>query len=115
MAVEGPEFCGYQTGGLVLIYFFGQQVFANTSGVFFAQGFGELKSDVDRLAFGVQADVFNPVNPTTLDWGEYLAAGNTGFLRGQLRYERYFKPNPDVQWTVTGGAQQSSANGAIYV
>ena len=102
MAVEGPDFCGYKTGGLVLIYFFGQQVFANTSGVFFAQGFGELKSDVDRLAFGVQSDVFNPVNPTVLDWGDYLGAGNTGFLRGQLRYERYFKPSPDVQWTVTG-------------
>ncbi len=72
-AVEGPEICGYQSGGLILIYFFGQQVFANTTGVFFAQGYGELKSDVDRLAFGVQADVFNPVNPTVLNWGNYLA------------------------------------------
>jgi len=102
MAVEGPEICGYQTGGLILIYFFGQQVFANTTGVFFAQGFGELKSDDDRLAFGVQADVFNPVNPTVLDWGNYVGAGNTGFLRGQLRYERFIKPDPDVQWTITG-------------
>ena len=100
-AVEGPEICGYQSGGLILIYFFGQQVFANTTGVFFAQGYGELKSDVDRLAFGVQADVFNPVNPTVLNWGNYLGAGNTGFLRGQLRYERYCKPDPDHQWTVT--------------
>ncbi len=101
MGVEGPEICGYKSGGLVLIYFFGQQVFANTTGVFFAQGYGELKSDEDRLAFGVQADVFNPVNPTVLNWGLYLAAGNTGYLRGQLRYERYFYCDPDTQWTLT--------------
>ena len=93
-AVEGPEFCGYQSGGLVLVYFFGQQVFANTTGIFFAQGYGELKSDEDRLAFGVQSDVFNPVNPTVLNWGEYLAAGNTGFLRGQLHTKDTANPIP---------------------
>ncbi len=102
-AVEGPRICGYETGGLVLISFFGNSVLSNSSGVFFAQGYGELKSDMDRLAFGLQADIIGPRNPTVLNWGVYAGAGNTGFLRGQIRYERYFKPSHDRMWTVTVG------------
>ena len=51
----------------------------------------------------MQADIVGPRNPTVLNWGVYAGAGNTGFLRGQIRYERYIKPSNTQQWTLTVG------------
>jgi hypothetical protein len=102
----GPCIGSFQSGGLVLIYFFGDTVLENTTGVMFAQGYGELKNDAWRFAFGLQSDIVNPINPTTLNWSMEGGAGNLGFLRGQLRAERYFKPSPNVQWTLTTGLSQ---------
>lgn len=113
--IEGPCICGYDSGGLVLIYFFGDTVLANTSGVFLAQAYGELKSDYDRLAFGVQTDIFSPRNPTVVNWAMYAGAGNTGYLRGQLRYERFIKPSDTVQWTLTGGLSNPAPNNLLLL
>ena len=101
--IEGPCICGYQSGGLILIQFFGNSVLSNSVGVFVAQAYGELKNDYSRIAFGIQSDIVGPRNPTVVNWGMYAAGGNTGFLRGQLRYERFFRPTCDRQWTFTIG------------
>ena len=108
--IEGPCICGYESGGLILIYFFGDTVLNNSSGVFLAQAFGELKNDYERIAFGVQADIFCPRNPTVVNWAMFNNAGNPGYLRGQLRYERYIKPNETTQWTLIGGVSNPSPN-----
>ena len=101
--IQGPCICGYESGGLVLIYFFGNSVLSNSVGVFVAQAYGELKNDHSRIAFGVQSDIIGPRNPMVVNWGMYAGGGNTGFLRGQLRYERYLHLRPDKQWTFTIG------------
>lgn len=101
--IEGPCVSDYQSGGLILMYFFGDTVLANSTGVFLAQGYGELKNDYHRVAFGVQSDIFNPRAPTMVNWAAGGAAGNAGFLRGQLRSEHYIKPSDTIQWTLTAG------------
>lgn len=102
----GPEICGLQSGGQLLIYLYGESPFANLYGAFFAFAYADLKNDDWRFAFGLNQDVFNPLNPATLNFGYGLDAGNTGFIRGQLRGERYFKPSDEFQITVQSAIGQ---------
>lgn len=110
MLVVGPEIWGFQSGGMIYCFFFGNTVLNNTSGVFFAQGFAELKDDVWRFAAGLQMDIINPINPTTINFGLEYGAGNVGFLRGQFRLERYFYTSDDVQWTAQIGLSEPVTN-----
>ncbi|MBX7102617.1 MAG: hypothetical protein K1X57_00950 [Gemmataceae bacterium] len=102
----GPEIAGFQSGGQVLIYLYGDSPFANLYGAFFAFAYAELKNEDWRFAFGLNQDVFNPLNPATLNFGYGLDAGNTGFIRGQFRVERFLKPTEDFQVTLQGALSQ---------
>jgi hypothetical protein len=102
----GPEICGFQSGGQLLIYLYGESPFANLYGAFFAFAYGELKNDDWRFAFGLNQDVFNPLNPNTLNFGYGLDAGNTGFIRGSFRVERFLKPTDDFQITLQSAIGQ---------
>jgi hypothetical protein len=104
--LAGPEICGLQSGGQLLVYLYGQSPFANVYGAFFAFAYGELKNEDWRFAFGLNQDLFNPLNPATLNFGYGLEAGNTGFIRGQFRVERYFKPTDEFQITVQSAIGQ---------
>ena len=102
----GPEIGGFHSGGQLLTYLYGQSPFANLYGAFFALAYADLKNDDWRFAFGLNPDVFNPLNPTTLNFGYGLDAGNTGFIRGSFLLERYFKPTDDFQITIQSAIGQ---------
>ncbi len=104
--ITGPEICGFQSGGQVLVYLYGQSPFANLYGLFFAFAYADLKNDDWRFTFGLAQDSFNPLNPTTLNFGYGLDAGNTGFIRGQFRVERFLKITDDFQITLQSGIGQ---------
>ncbi len=102
----GPEMIGLRSGGQMAIYLYGQSPFANLYGVFFALAYGELKNDDWRFEFGLGPDVINPLNPTTLNFGYGLDAGNTGFIRGHFRSERYLRFDDEFQITLQSSIGQ---------
>lgn len=102
-AMIGPQVGGFQSGGLVLTYFYGEVVDNDLPGFFLARAYGELKNDFWRFSIGLDGDIVVPLYPTTLNWAIGNGAGNMGYQRAQFRVERYFYPQPDVQWTVQFG------------
>ncbi len=85
---SGPEVCGLTPGATVLVFLANDSMVSDTYGLLPYQAFGELKNDDWRFAAGLQSDVFNPVNPTTVSLGKMYSSGNTGSFRGQIRGER---------------------------
>lgn len=105
--ITGPTIGDFESGGLVLLYAFGQEYFANYYGITIFQGFGELRNDDWRFSFGLMQDLVNPLMPTTLNWSLGGAAGNLGFIRGQVRAERFFKVDDLTQVTVQTAISQA--------
>ena len=105
--VIGPRIGDLQSGGLVLLYAFGQEYFANYYGITIFQGFGELRNEDWRFSFGLMQDLVNPLMPTTLNWSLGGAAGNLGFIRGQARAERYLEIDDVTQVTLQTAISQA--------
>lgn len=105
--VTGPAIGDFQSGGLILLYAFGQEYFANYYGITIFQGFGELRNDDWRFSFGLMQDLVNPLMPTTLNWSLGGAAGNLGFIRGQVRAERFLKFDDLTQVTLQTAISQA--------
>jgi hypothetical protein len=100
-AFTGPQFCGFQSGGLVVAMFFNDSVIEDRYGLLPLQAYGELKNNDWRFAAGLQFDVFSPRAPTVLPFSVLGASGNSGnSFRGQLRLERFLHPSDDCQWTL---------------
>ena len=97
--IVGPRMGDLQIGGRIVAFFYGENVLADKTGLFFAKGHGELKNDRWRFALGLDSDVVNPLSPTTLNFVRGSGAGNLGYLRGQFRVERYLHLCNDRQWT----------------
>ncbi len=98
--VVGPQFCGFQSGGQILAFFYNDAVIVDQYGFLPLQAWGELKNDRWRFSAGLQFDVFCPGLPTVLPFTALAATGNTGnTFRGQVRLERYFKPTEARQVT----------------
>lgn len=98
-AAVGPSVGDFQSGGLVLAYFYSSSILDDNYGFFLARGYGELKNECSRLSVGVDGDVINPLSPEMIDWAAGGGAGNLGFLRAQFRMERYFYPSDESQVT----------------
>lgn len=103
----GPRIGEFQSGGLILLYAFGQEYFANYYGITIFQGYGELRNEDWRFAFGLMSDVVNPLIPTSLNWSLGGAAGNLGFIRGQARSERYWSDGEFSQLTLQTAISQA--------
>lgn len=99
-AVIGPQVGSFQTGGLVLAYFYGEVVDENVPGIFLARAYGELKNDFWRFSIGLDGDLVVPLAPTTVNWSIGNGAGNMGYQRAQFRVERYICPYANSQWTL---------------
>lgn len=100
-AFTGPQFHGFQSGGMVVAMFFNDNVIADQYGLLPLQAFGELRNQDWRFAAGLQFDVFSPAMPTVLPFSALAAAGNVGnSFRGQVRLERFLHPAEDTQWTL---------------
>lgn len=98
-AIIGPRMGDFQVGGKILAFFYGENVLADKTGLFFANGFGELKNDRWRFALGLDSDTVNPLAPTTLNFVRGSGTGNLGYLRTQFRVERYLRLCNDRVWT----------------
>lgn len=95
----GPSVGDFQSGGLVLAYFYSSSILDDNYGFFIARAYGELKNECSRYSVGVDGDVINPLAPEMIDWAAGGGAGNLGFLRAQFRMERYFYPSAESQVT----------------
>jgi hypothetical protein len=102
----GPRVGSFQLGGMILFNLLGDRPALNQATPFFLRGYGELKNDYWRFAFGQQGDLFNPLNPVTVNFGGHKQAGNGGSFRGSLRVERFIRPSDVVQWTLQGAISQ---------
>ncbi len=96
---RGPDYKGFQTGGGMLAYFFGENFLADIAGINLIGGYVELKNDRWRFLFGRAGDLINPRRPDTIDFNSGRNAGNVGFTRGQFRAERYIPLSCNSQIT----------------
>lgn len=102
----GPMVGCFQSGGQILFNFLGDRPALNQATPFFLRGYGELKNEDWRFTFGQQGDLFNPLNPVTVNFGGHKQAGNGGSFRGSFRAERYLRPSETVQWTLQTALSQ---------
>ncbi|MCP4890852.1 MAG: hypothetical protein GY904_30175 [Planctomycetaceae bacterium] len=110
-ALSGPQFSGFQAGGLVMAAFYNDAIVVDQYGLLPLQAYGELTSSNCRFAAGLQFDVFNPGAPTVLPFSVLNASGNSGNgFRGQLRVERFFRPADDRQWTLQFALSEPTAS-----
>ena len=106
-AVVGPKLGDFETGGLIAVCFFNDALIVDRYGILPIQAYGQLKNDDWRFAAGLQFDIFNPLNPNTLDFALLGGSGNAGAgFPGQLRAERFFHPDDDSQITLQFGLSE---------
>ena len=103
---SGPQVGSFQSGGQILFNFLGDRPALNQATPFFLRGFGEIKNDDWRFTFGQQGDLFNLLDPVTVNFGGHKQAGNGGAFRGSLRAERYLRPSEATQWTLQAALSQ---------
>jgi len=109
--VSGPQiplFCCGNSGGKVEIDFEGNFAIENKPGVLLRHAYWEVKNDDFRFLMGQTWDVISPLNPKCLMYSVYWGAGNIGYRRAQVRYERYLQVTDawklDIQTSVNTDA-----------
>jgi hypothetical protein len=109
--ITGPKVCEtWEPSALVYVNLFSDAVIVDRYGLLPVLAYGQLKNDNWRFAAGLQFDIFNPLNPTTLPFSTMTGSGNAGSaFRGQVRVERFFHPGEDSQITLTAGLSQPVA------
>ena len=117
--VEGPRmpfFCCAKTGGKVEIDFQGSFTTENKPGVLLRHAYWEAKNDDFRFLIGQTWDVISPLYPGTLMYSVYWGAGNIGYRRPQVRYERYLTMTDlwqlELQTSLNTDAASDFTNGA---
>jgi len=110
-AFTGPQFGGFQSGGLIVGMFYNDAVIVDQYGFLPLQAYGELRNEDWRFAAGLQFDVFNPGLPTVLPFSALSGSGNAGnAFRGQVRLERFLYPADDKQWTLQAALSEPIAS-----
>ncbi len=107
LQISGPQIGVFETGGLILFDFHGSPPAAGEAGAYFLRGYGELRNDRWRIAFGQMEDLIAPRNAATVNWTGLQALGNIGNnQRGMFRLERYFHSGPSTRWALQGAISQ---------
>jgi hypothetical protein len=101
--VVGPQLGNLHMGGMVLVFFYNDNIIADRYGILPFLIFGDLKNDDWRFAAGLQLDIFNPAVPNMLVFSYLFASGNAGNYRGQFRVERYLRFTEDTVVTIQAG------------
>jgi hypothetical protein len=101
--VVGPRIGDWHTGGLVLVFFYNDNIIADRYGILPFLIWADIKNDDWRFAAGLQLDIFNPAVPNMLVFSYLFASGNAGNYRGQFRVERYLRFAEDTVVTVQAG------------
>ncbi|OHB80322.1 MAG: hypothetical protein A2W31_05440 [Planctomycetes bacterium RBG_16_64_10] len=83
-----------QSQGQLEIDFEGNFITENKPGVQLRHAYWEAKDDDFRVLIGQTSDVISPLLPNTVNYSVGWMAGNIGFRRAQLRYERFFHLSP---------------------
>jgi len=86
--LAGPPAAGADVLGRVELDFFGSAMQDNKSGVLLRHAYAEMKWERARFLFGQTFDVLSPLWPDTLNYTVGWVAGNIGYRRPQVRYER---------------------------
>ena len=98
-AFSGPEIGRFQSGGQIYSTLYGQTYEEDQYGIYLLMAYAELKNECERYTFGLHRDLINPIAPNTINFNQANGAGNLGFVRGQLRAERFRELNQDTQLT----------------
>lgn len=98
-AFTGPEIGRFQSGGQIYSTLYGQTYEEDKYGFYLLMAYAELKNECERYTFGLHRDLINPIAPNTINFNQANGAGNLGFVRGQLRAERFRKLNQNTQLT----------------
>ena len=78
-----------------------QGQFANTrnrGGVLFRKGFIQIEDDCHRILMGQTWDIMSPLYPKMLAYTPAMGAGNMGYRRAMLLYERKFQLSSDSRF-----------------
>jgi hypothetical protein len=120
--VSGPRihcFDCAQSGGKVEFDFEGNFTIENKPGVLLRHAYWEVKNQNFRFLMGQTWDVISPLNPKCIMYSVYWGAGNIGYRRAQMRYERYIHMTPGWQLELQGAlatdAGQDFVNGPTPV
>jgi hypothetical protein len=105
-ALRGPEMGAFESGGLIWLTLYNDNITLDRYGILPVQAYGELKNETWRFAAGLQMDIFAPLLPTVLPFSFLAASGNPGLYRGQLRAERFWYPSDIDQITFTAGISE---------
>lgn len=111
--VSGPRipfFCCAKSGGKVEIDFQGAFAIENKPGVLLRHAYWEVKNDSFRLLMGQTWDVVAPLNPGTIMYSVYWGAGNIGYRRPQLRFEKYIPMSNTCLITLQTSANTDAAS-----
>ncbi len=111
--IGGPKVCFfdyYQMSGRFEVDFQGNYLQRNKGTLLFRQGYINFANKNSRILLGQTWDVISPLFPGTLNYIPGCAAGNIGYRRPQIRYERYHYLSSKLKWT-----NQLSGNLAVPV
>lgn len=97
-----------QLGGAIEFDFQGQYLTRNKGSLLFRKAYIELKNDQYLLLFGQSWEVISPLYPGSINYVPGNAAGNIGYRRAMLRYDRYLECSDTCLLTL-----QSSLNVSI--
>jgi hypothetical protein len=87
----------------------------NQTGLQLRHAYAEVKNEDFRLLAGQTWDLVSPLNPGMLTYAVGWGAGNIGFRRMQIRYERYLHLADDSVLTLQGAIAQDIALDFINV
>lgn len=107
--VRGPDldWMGQMTtGGKLEIDFHGDFLTENRAALLLRLAYWEAKNDESRILVGQYWDVVSPLLPGMLDYSVAWDAGNIGFRRAQVRWERYLPLSDQLEWTLQASVNQ---------
>ena len=111
--VVGPRLRWFdcaESGGKVEIDFYGNFIVESKPGILVRHAYWEVKNEDYRLLMGQTWDVIGPLNPNTIMYSVYWAAGNIGYRRAQLRGERFLALSDTSLITVQGSLNANVIN-----
>jgi hypothetical protein len=94
------------TGGRLEIDFQGEFIVENRAEVLLRHAYWEASNDRQRVLIGQNWDIISPLLPRTVNYATGYNAGNIGFRRAQVRYDRYIAFSEELLLTVQGSLNQ---------
>lgn len=107
--VSGPPIAALgnaESRGCVELDFFGNFITENRTSLLLRHAYVEFSNDAFRIVAGQAWDVISPLNPGTIDYAAGLFAGNIGYRRAQLQFERFVHLSDAAQLSIATSINQ---------